>query len=592
MPTLADMLGATVLFREVHPAHRDQIASAMEQQTYRPGQEIVREGAPGDAMYLVVAGRVGVSTRSEELGTTFDLARLGPGEHFGEMALLTGERRSATVTALEPTTLVALSKAVFDRLLTQLPQVSLAMARGLAGRLAQVDRDRGGSAGSRSTRAPEPVERVRPTALPAPPPLRVRPQEIQFLTAADERDDRASLSSGTDAVGLLAQVLAEALGFGASDIHLEGDKAGMAVRYRVEGQLRRSNLSAPRGALKPIVARVKVLAGMDIAESRRPQDGRIGVVVGDRELDLRVATIPTRLGEKVALRILDAATAIQPLPSLIVAEKMAVALRKSLFRPYGAIVLTGPTGSGKTTTLYSALAERTSQGVQLNVMTAEDPVEYFLPGVSQVQVSEAAGLTYPQVLRAFLRQDPDILVIGETRDAPTARIALEAALTGHLVLTTMHTNDAMSAVVRLREMGMEPFLLANALLAVVAQRLVRRLCPACRKPGTYPPAVLENLRAVGALRADDQPQLFDAVGCPQCDGSGFRGRVGVFELLLFDERVREAVAADQALGPLRASLEGSGYVGLGRYAAYLLKAGLTVPGEVLRAVRVEQRLGG
>jgi general secretion pathway protein E len=592
MATLADMLGATILFREVHPTHREQIAAAMEQRAFRAGEEIVREGSPGDAMYLLVSGRVGISTRSEELGTTFELARLGPGDHFGEMALLSGERRSATVTALEPTTVVTLSKTVFDRLLTQLPQVSAAMARGLAVRLAQLERDRGAAFGSQPTRIPEPAERApRPTAVPLPA-VRVRPQDIQFLTAADERDERASVGSGADAVTLLSQMLAEALGLGASDIHIEADRAGLAVRHRVEGQLRRSNLTASRGALKPLVARVKVLAGLDIAESRRPQDGRIGVVVGERELDLRVATIPTRLGEKVALRILDAASAIQPLASLIAAEKMAVALRKCLFRPYGAIVLTGPTGSGKTTTLYSALAERTSQGVQLNVMTAEDPVEYSLPGVTQVQVSEAAGLTYPQVLRAFLRQDPDILVIGETRDAATARIALEAALTGHLVLTTMHTNDALSAVVRLREMGMEPFLLANSLLAIVAQRLVRKLCPACRKPGAYPPAVLENLRAVGALRGDEQPQLFDAVGCPQCDGSGFRGRVGVFEMLLFDERVREAVAADQALGPLRATLEGSGYVGLGRYASYLLKAGLTVPGEVLRAVRVEQRMGG
>jgi len=590
MATLADMLGATTLFAEVHPTHREQIATAMEQRAFRAGEEIVREGTPGDAMYVILAGRVAISNRVEDLGTTFELARLGPGDHFGEMALLTGEPRAATVTAAEANTVVGmLHKPAFDKLVAQLPQVSAGIARALARRLSQIDRERGQGFAARATRAPEPAERPRPTALPAPV-LRVRPQEITFLTAADEREERTSLAQSPDAVTLLSMVLAEALALGASDVHLEADRGGLAVRHRVEGQLRKSNLTAPRGALKSLVARVKVLAGLDIAETRKPQDGRLAVVAGEHEFDLRVATLPTRLGEKVALRILDSSASIQPLASLIVAEKMAAALRKSLFRPYGAIVLTGPTGSGKTTTLYSALAERTSQGTQLNVMTAEDPVEYTLPGVTQVQVNEAAGLTYPLVLRAFLRQDPDILVVGETRDAPTARIALEAALTGHLVLTTMHTNDALSAIVRLREMGLEPFLLSNALLAVVAQRLVRKLCPVCRRPGTYPPAVLDNLRAVGALRGDEQPGLFDAVGCDACDGSGFKGRVGIFEMLLLDERVREAVAQDQPLAPMRAALEGTGYVGLGRYAGYLLKAGLTVPGEVLRAVRVEQRI--
>jgi type II secretory ATPase GspE/PulE/Tfp pilus assembly ATPase PilB-like protein len=594
MATLGEMLGQTDLFSAVLPAHREQIAGAMEPRAWRPGEEIVREGSAGDAMYLVLSGRVAVVVRSQDLGVSFELARLGPGDHFGEMALLTAEPRTASVVAVEDTRTVALSKTVFDKLLSQLPQVATAVARSLAERLSQLNRERGAGVGAR---AGAPATPARPTELPPPrptalpmPPVRVRPQDVAFLTAGEERDDRASALPAPDAVQLLAQVVAEALAVGASDIHLEADRHGLVVRYRVEGTLRRSEVKAPRAALRPLVSRVKVLAGLDLAESRLPQNGRIGVTAGAREFDLRVATIPARLGEKVALRILDAASAIQPLGQLIVADKMSVALRKCLFRPYGAVILTGPTGSGKTTTLYSALAERTSQGVQLNVMTAEDPVEYYLPGVTQVQIHEAAGLTYPEVLRAFLRQDPDILVIGETRDAPTARIALEAALTGHLVLTTMHTNDAMSAVVRLREMGMEPFLVSNALLAVVAQRLVRRLCPACRKPGTYPAAVLENLAAVGAVRPGEEVALYDAVGCEQCQGTGFRGRVGVFEMLMFDERVRQAVADDRPLAPLRPTLEGSGFVSLGRYAGYLLKAGLTVPGEILRAVRVEQQL--
>lgn len=594
MATLGEMLGQTDLFSAVQPAHREQIARAMEPRAYRAGEEIVREGDAGDAMYLVLSGRVAVVVRSQDLGASFELARLGPGDHFGEMALLTAEPRTASVVALEETRAVALSKTVFEKLLAQLPQVATAVARSLAVRLSLLERDRGAGVGARTAAAAPPPARptelpARPTAAPVPS-VRVRPQDLVFLAAGDERDDRASSLPAPDAVQLLAQIVAEALALGASDVHLEADRHELVVRHRIEGALRRSEIRAPRAALRPLVSRIKVLAGLDVAESRLPQNGRIGVTAGSRELDLRVATIPARLGEKVALRILDTATAIQPLGQLIVADKMAVALRKCLFRPYGAVVLTGPTGSGKTTTLYAALAERTSQGVQLNVMTAEDPVEYSLPGVTQVQIHEAAGLTYPEVLRAFLRQDPDILVIGETRDAATARIALEAALTGHLVLTTMHTNDAMSAVVRLREMGMEPFLVSNALLAVVAQRLVRRLCPACRRPGTYPPAVLENLAAAGALRPGDEASLFDAVGCDQCGGSGFRGRVGVFEMLLFDERVRQAVAEDRPLAPLRPVLEGTGFVSLGRYAAYLLKAGLTTPGEVLRAVRVEQQL--
>jgi len=664
MATLADLLGQTVLFAEVHATHREQIATAMEQKAFKAGEEIVREGTPGDSMHLVLSGKVAVTTRSDDLGLTVELARLGPGEHFGEIALLTGEPRSASVTALEETRVVTLSKPVFDRILAQLPQVTAAVARGLGRRLSQVNREQGVSFVSlakfvwnpdlwamappdvwrRGRMVPVSIERgtltiamvdpsngvaldelarcvpritlkpvavsqadfdrflaraqgpdggAQPTRATVAPgaAARVRPQDVAFLSPQEEREDRASVAP-TDAVAMLSQVIAEALSIGASDVHLEADRVGLAVRYRVEGQLRRSNLAAPRAALKPLVSRLKVLAALDIAESRLPQNGRVAMTVAGRDYDLRIATISTRLGEKVAIRILDAASAIQPLPALIVAEKMATALRKCLFRPYGAVVITGPTGSGKTTTLYSCLAERTVHGTQLNVVTAEDPIEYYLPGVTQVQVNEGAGLTYPEVLRAFLRQDPDIVVIGETRDAPTGRIALEASLTGHLVLTTMHTNDAMSSVVRLREMGMEPFLLANSLLCVVAQRLVRRLCPACRRTGTYMPAVLENLKAVGALREGDDATLHEAVGCERCDGTGYKGRIGIFEMLLFDEQVREAVAQDVPLPRIRAQLEGKGYVSLGRYANYLLKAGLTVPGEVLRAVRVEQSFGG
>jgi type IV pilus assembly protein PilB len=666
MATLQEFLAAMPLFAEVHPGHLEQIAAAMEIRPFRQGEVVVREGEPGDALFVLLSGRVAITTRSDDLGFTVEVGRLGPGEYFGEMALLTGDPRSATVTAIEPAQAAVLPRKVFDRVLAQLPQVSQTITRGLARRIAQMNRQQGVSFTSLSRREwrPElyamappdlwrrsrmvpvaldggtltvamvdpgnqlaqdeltrcvPQLRLRPVAVSAddydrflqraeklgagtaapqrasvPPSAaaRIRPQDVQFLSPTDERDDRASTAAGADAVTLLSQIFAEALGLGASDIHIEADRGGLAIRLRVEGALRRSAVVAPRAALRALASRIKILAGLDISESRLPQNGRIGLVVGQRDYDVRVATVPSRLGEKVALRILDAGTAIQPLASLIVAEKMAVAVRKCLFRPYGAVVFTGPTGSGKTTTLYAALAERTSHGNELNVMTAEDPVEYYLPGVTQVQIQESVGLTYPEALRAFLRQDPDIIMVGETRDAATARIALEASLTGHLVLTTMHTNDTLSSVVRIREMGIEPFLLANSILCVVAQRLVRRLCPACRRPGTYAPLVMENLRAMGALREGEQDGLFEAIGCDACDGTGYKGRIGLFEMLLFDERVREAVSREQPLEPLRAQLEGHSLVGLGSYARYLLRAGLTVPGEVLRAGRIEQKLGG
>jgi len=258
-----------------------------------------------------------------------------------------------------------------------------------------------------------------------------------------------------------------------------------------------------------------------------------------------------------------------------------------VFKPNGAILVTGPTGSGKTTTLYSLIKERTRHSQDLNIVTVEDPVEYDLPGIAQVQVNESAGLNFAQVLRGFLRHDPDIIMVGETRDGETAKIAMEAALTGHLVLTSMHTNSAIDSVLRLREMDVEPFLIGNAVSGVLAQRLVRRICPMCAEPHQYIDSVVDNLKRAGALSPDEPIEMKKGAGCQNCEGTGFRGRVGIYEVLQLTESLKRLVSESAPLSKVKEEAQRGGMVTLQRYAGFLLKSGLTVPSEVLRVLQVE-----
>jgi general secretion pathway protein E len=333
--------------------------------------------------------------------------------------------------------------------------------------------------------------------------------------------------------GLLSQAISE----GASDIHIEPFENTLNVRLRVDGVMREI-LRAPVKAKSRLVSRIKVMARLDIAEKRLPQDGRISLTLGGRAIDVRVSTLPSRYGERVVMRILDRDQGLRSLESLGMGAEMLARFKASLSLPNGIILVTGPTGSGKSTTLYSALNVLNDKSS--NIMTVEDPIEYAIEGIGQTQVNARIGLTFAAGLRAILRQDPDIVMVGEIRDAETAQIAVQASLTGHLVFSTVHTNDAVAAITRLKDMGVEPYLLASTVRAIVAQRLVRRLCPHCKKPAVVGEAERKLLSRIGAADAT----VYEAVGCKSCNGSGYVGRIGLYEFVQVDDEIRRLIHAD------------------------------------------------
>jgi len=377
-------------------------------------------------------------------------------------------------------------------------------------------------------------------------------------------------------VALVNQLLEQAVAERASDVHIEPEADRLVVRFRIDGVLRHI-LDIPKAAEQGVISRVKVMAGMDIAQRLRPQDGKVEVQLQGRSVDLRVSTLPTMYGENVVLRLLDPAALQTRLDSLGFDPETLRSFERLIHRPYGLILVTGPTGSGKTTTLYSTLTSLVSE--EINIMSIEDPVEYRLAGVRQVQVNPAAGLTFASTLRSILRQDPDVVLVGEVRDLETAHICIQAAMTGHLVLTTLHTNDAPSALGRLSDMGVPAFLVGATVLGVLAQRLVRKPCPACSRKGPFP----ADLKAL--LEVEDWPEdvpVARPVGCGRCRQTGYSGRIGLFELLVPDENVRRAMMRGADTEELTALARKHGMRTLREDGLEKVKAGLTTPEEVAR----------
>jgi type IV pilus assembly protein PilB len=358
-------------------------------------------------------------------------------------------------------------------------------------------------------------------------------------TGPADEDDGASTSDAAPTVRLVNMVLADAVRMGASDIHIEPQRDSLRIRYRVDGVLREV-MSVPRSALASVVSRLKIVSGLDIGERRLPQDGRTRIAVDGQLVDARVSSMPSVHGEKVVVRLLAPADRLQALADVGLDPDQLTDLRRVLQTPQGLVLLTGPTGSGKTSTLYSALQEIHTP--DRNIVTLEDPVEVQIPGLTQVQVHERSGLTFSRGLRAVLRQDPDVVLVGEVRDTETAELAMRASLTGHLVLTTLHTNSAVSSINRLVDMGLEPFMVGSALSAVVAQRLVRRPCAACAVPDRPDPALLRSLGVDPALLASGTPRR--GTGCAECGQTGYRGRVGIFEVLVVGQQLRRVLVSN------------------------------------------------
>jgi general secretion pathway protein E len=362
-------------------------------------------------------------------------------------------------------------------------------------------------------------------------------EEIDLASLANavhETEDLLEQEGDAPIIRLINAVLAEAVKENASDIHIETFEKRLLIRFRVDGVLREA--VEPKRELAPLlVSRIKVMAKLDIAEKRIPQDGRISLKIGGREIDVRVSTMPSNNGERVVLRLLEKQAGKLSLNSLGMPRLRDQQFNRLLHRPHGIILVTGPTGSGKTTTLYAGLSA--INNASRNILTVEDPIEYNLEGVGQTQVNTKADMTFARGLRAMLRQDPDVVMVGEIRDLETAEIAVQASLTGHLVLSTLHTNTAAGAITRLRDMGVEPFLLATSLIGVLSQRLVRVLCEDCKQEQV--PSVLERQFLGDLLDPDDK--IFSPVGCEKCNHLGYRGRTGIYELLIVDEQIRQLI---------------------------------------------------
>lgn len=415
--------------------------------------------------------------------------------------------------------------------------------------------------------------------------------DVTTLLGEEENRVEAPVEDVGDAdaapvVRLVNVVLADAQRAGASDVHVEPQAGGLRIRYRIDGLLR-DVMTVPRSAAASLVSRIKIMSGLDIAERRQPQDGRARLQVEGQPIDARVSTLPSLHGEKVVVRLLPGTSSVAPLTSLGMADRQLDALLGALTAPQGLVLITGPTGSGKTNTLYAAIHQ--TKTPDRNVVTLEDPVEVEVPGITQVQVHERAGLTFARGLRSILRQDPDIVLVGEVRDTETAELALEASLTGHLVLTTLHTNSAVAALTRLVDMGVEPFLVASSLSLVVAQRLVRRPCGGCAAPYTPSSRTLALLGLTEHDLAEATPRR--GRGCSECGGTGYRGRVGVFEVLPVTGPVRQVLLRTPSEGALAAAARALGMTSLRANAVAKARRGETTFEEVLRVTQGEAASG-
>lgn len=406
----------------------------------------------------------------------------------------------------------------------------------------------------------------------------IEESDVEVVENSDDDDNLEQQAAESPVIRFVNYLIYDAAKSGASDIHIEPQEKHLRVRYRIDGILH-GKMQPPKSMHAAIVSRLKIMANLDISERRLPQDGRIRAVVHGRKLDLRVSTLPTGFGEKTVLRILDARSAQISLNDLGMPEDTLTLWQGQIHQPHGIILVTGPTGSGKTTTLYSSL--NTMDREKLNISTVEDPIEYHLEGLSQVNVVERIGMTFGAALKSLLRQDPDVVMIGEIRDEETARIAIQAALTGHLVLSTLHTNDAPSSITRLINIGVEPFLIGASINAILAQRLVRRICANCKAPTELDEESLEILTLNG-IRAN---QIFMGEGCAKCHDTGYAGRVGLYEQLVIDDQLRDAIAARPNVAEFRRQCVDRGMVTLRMAGFRAVGEGQTTVEEVLRVTQ-------
>ncbi len=674
------------LFSLLSWAECDAVVKKLKRREMPPGSVIVREGQAGSSMFFITSGKVEVRKKDPNTGIEFLLSELGPGQCFGEMALLTEQPRSASVYSIDATTVGILEQAEFHELLMAHPKIGLSLTTILATRLqdanksgveyiqlgklqfdervltvlpeatmrqykvipvsfnnnrltlAMVDPNNllalddvrrvikgvmiepvvcteedfkkfmTGTYAQMMAKAAKKVQAAQAAELK---PMMVKASTIttpgqpmdaeavlaQLQTAGLDNIDtegeeaptetKASATELTAAaedqpiVKLANAILGLSIQKSASDIHIEPREKELHVRFRQDGLLQLVQ-TLPKKVQMGLISRLKILAKLDISEKRMPQDGRISVKLAEKLIDFRVSSIPTKWGEKICMRLLDKSNTTLGLDKVISHVPTLEKVREMIQQPYGIMFVTGPTGSGKTTTLYSALSELNDPDV--NISTVEDPIEYDLSGANQVQVHKEIELDFARVLRAFLRQDPDIILVGETRDTETAKIAVEAALTGHMVFTTLHTNDAAGTFTRLHEMKIEPFLVSSSTIGVIAQRLARRLCKTCRE--AYKPDA--NDKKYWDLPAEKDVTFYKAKGCSVCGGSGYKGRVGLYEVMRMSTNLKAMVSANRNSTEITDAAIKEGMLTLKAYGVMMMLDGHTSPEEVLQCVVVQE----
>jgi type IV pilus assembly protein PilB len=388
--------------------------------------------------------------------------------------------------------------------------------------------------------------------------------------------EAVGVAGDTTVVKLVNLLLSRAIQDGASDIHIEPDEKKLRIRFRINGVMR-EEAAPPKRLQAEVISRIKIASEMDVSEKRIPQDGRMAIKIGDRNVDLRISTLPTIHGEKVVVRILDRKNLRSGLEELGMRTSLADKWRQLIQKPEGLLLLSGPTSSGKTSTLYASLQE--INDIEKNIVTVEDPVEYSLPLINQIQINEKAGLTFASALRSMLRQNPDIIMVGEIRDSETAAMAIRAALTGHLVLSTIHTNDSIATITRLIDMGIERYMVASAIEAVLAQRLVRTICPDCIKESKIPRSKIEK---IATISLPDDIKFFIGQGCINCRGTGFGGLTGIFELVTINDTIRELILSQKSEATIYEEAVGHGFHPIFEAGIELVKEGITTVDEVLR----------
>lgn len=637
-----ELLSNIDLFMKLDHRELKALAEIAETESHKTGRVVFRQGDPSDYFCVVLSGAYECYLWEDLLKIERPICVFNRGDVFGEMGLLTDDKRSAFVRTRTPGEVLKFSREAFIGLLSRDSRVALSLAKTLAQRLNAANRARGIKL---EQIASYPLKKEVVQLLPLQVILRhkvlplarledqitvgivdpsdqvarstvaeflknihvqwVCVSQPEFENFRDKRlfdmvNDQAKAPVGftaelvylsskgsppadaTSASGkMLDEIISTAIDAGASDLHFEPGPAGVAVRARVDGRLVDLAPSLSFASYKPIVSRVKALSDLDITETRLPQDAVLRLRYGNRNIDFRVSTVPSPRAEAVVCRLFDPQSRKLDFDNLIVSRPIGELVRKLFYLPAGLVLVTGPTGSGKTTTLYAGVQARQQQSPTNKLVTVEDPVEYELSGATQIQVNTAIGLTFETILRSALRQDPDVILIGEIRDKASMEIALEAALTGHVVFSSMHTNDVFETVMRLRQRGIEPYVIASALRGIISQRLVSRLCSACVEESPLDSETHRKLRASGIIDASYSGKGWKAPGCSHCRMTGRRGRVGLYEVLVVTPELREAIEREESGVQLEKMVSPGSYLSMKSYARFVLEKGLASAGDLI-----------